>query len=48
MLATFIIARCHPEVVAPKASIDRLKEKPKGIKLHPVSHVVEAFRIIFK
>ena len=42
------IALGFTEVVAPKASIDRLKEKPKGIKLHPVSHVVEAFRIIFK
>ena len=41
------IALGFTEVVAPKASIDRLKEKPKGIKLHPVSHVVEAFRIIF-
>ena len=42
------IALGFTEVVAPKASIDRLKEKPKGIKLYPVSHVVEAFRIIFK
>ena len=42
------IALGFTQVVAPKASIDRLKEKPKGIKLHPVSHVVEAFRIIFK
>ena len=42
------IALGFTEVVAPKASIDRLKEKPKEIKLHPVSHVVEAFRIIFK
>ena len=42
------IALGFTEVVAPKASIDRLKEKPKGIKLQPVSHVVEAFRIIFK
>ncbi len=41
------IALGFTEVVAPKASIDRLKEKPKGIKLYPVSHVVEAFRIIF-
>ncbi len=41
------IALGFTEVVAPKASIDRLKEKPKGNKLHPVSHVVEAFRIIF-
>ena len=41
------IALGFTEVVAPKASIDRLKAKPKGIKLHPVSHVVEAFRIIF-
>ena len=41
------IALGFTEVVAPKASIDWLKEKPKGIKLHPVSHVVEAFRIIF-
>ena len=42
------IALGFTEAVAPKASIDRLKEKPKGIKLYPVSHVVEAFRIIFK
>ena len=42
------IALGFTEVVAPKASIDRLKEKPKGNKLPPVSHVVEAFRIIFK
>ena len=36
------------EVVAPKTSVNRLKQKPKGIKLHSVSHVVEAFNIIFK
>jgi len=42
------IALGFTEVVAPKTSVNRLKQKPKGIKLHSVSHVVEAFNIIFK
>tara|TARA_B100000686_G_scaffold269777_1_gene285867 strand:- start:6137 stop:7492 length:1356 start_codon:yes stop_codon:yes gene_type:complete len=42
------IALGFTEVVAPKTSVKRLKQKPKGIKLHSVSHVVEAFNIIFK
>ena len=36
------------ELVAPKSSIQRLKSKAKDIKLHAVSHVVEAFNIIFE
>ena len=36
------------ELVAPKSSIQRLKSKAKNIKLHAVSHVVEAFNIIFE
>ena len=42
------IALGFTEVVAPKTSVNRLKQKHKGIKLHSVSHVVEAFNIIFK
>ena len=36
------------QVVAPKSSVQRLKPKPKDIKLYAVSHVVEAFNIIFE
>ena len=36
------------DVIAPKTSINRLKNNPKKVNLHPISHVVEAFNIIFK
>ena len=36
------------DVVAPKTSVNRLKKTPKKVNLHPISHVVEAFNIIFK
>ena len=36
------------QVVAPKSNVQRLKPKPKDIKLYAVSHVVEAFNIIFE
>ena len=36
------------DVVAPNTSINRLKKKHLKVKLHPISHVVEAFGIIFK
>ena len=36
------------DVVAPKTSINRLKKKQLKVNLHPISHVVEAFGIIFK
>ena len=35
-------------VVAPKSSINRLKNKSKKVTMHPISHVVEAFNLIFK
>ena len=35
-------------VVAPKSSVNRLKNKPKKVIMHPISHVVEAFNLIFK
>ena len=35
-------------IVAPKSSINRLKKNPQNVKLHPISHVLEAFNLIFK
>ena len=35
------------DIIAPKSSINRLKKNSSKVNLHPISHVVEAFNIIF-